>query len=112
MADGMENMLALDIIQTISQMFEQPEVFASNAASFEEQFFTLYVLVAPYVSQGLTGIEAAQKLADYIKVVLDTKEDVRFCDIPTDFNVVVKALFIFYKNEFKDIVGLDEALMN
>lgn len=56
------NPLAQSILDTIDQMFERPTMFASSAASFEEQFYVLFTLVAPHTDWGMDELQAAEKL--------------------------------------------------
>lgn len=63
--------LAGDIVETIVTMLERPQMFATSAASLENQFWLLVVLVAPY-SFGISSEEAGRKINDFTTLVTGT----------------------------------------
>lgn len=96
----MLNPLAQSIIVTIDQMFERPKMFASSAASFEEQFSMLFSLVAPYTEWGFDEVEAMEKLRD-LAYKGTGGTNLTLSSVFKETDEMAKFLGAWYRNGFK-----------
>lgn len=94
------NPLAQTILATIDEMFERPKMFASSGASFEEQFCSLFSLVAPYTEWGFDEIEALEKLRS-LAYKATGGSNLTLSSVFKEPDAMAKFLEAWYRNGFK-----------
>lgn len=100
--DGNDLSLTADILETIGSMFLRPKMYAGSADSFETQFFTLVVLVAPYAF-GMDSQSAGRLISDYVAGITGSV-NLGLASKYDDIDTVAKLLETFYKTNFDVIL--------
>lgn len=98
---SLANPLAEEIINTIEAMFRTPRMFASSPASFEEQFFSLFTLVAPYTDWGFNDVEAAEKIKSFVDHITGNRVST-LSGVIQETDVLAGLLETWYRNGFKN----------